>query len=157
MGADTIYTLKLRRRGIDLGRRETIPGAARVTVGSLMSPMPRPIDADGAVAEAATRLAAVEGGVLPLADCQDGYLGVVTARTISDALASGTPDQEPVRGLGELPARLLETDFVDAGVEALDASGLEAIPVLDDRGREVVGWFDRRTALTQLAAKRLPG
>jgi CIC family chloride channel protein len=45
LSRDTVYTLKLRRRGVDLGTRETI-AARRARVGEVMGEVPPPLTAD---------------------------------------------------------------------------------------------------------------
>jgi chloride channel protein, CIC family len=151
LATDTIYTLKLRRRGVDLGVRETIP-AGHDSVASVMQPLPTPLVASDTLAEAAIRLRGDGDGVLPLAEADGTYLGVITARAVSAALAHGDPDTTMVLGFAELPARVTTSDPIAFGVEALDTSGLVAVPVFSSRGRELVGWFDYRTALDALEA-----
>ena len=146
---DTIYTLKLRRRGIDLGVRETIP-AGQASVASVMGPVPNSLSPSDTLATAAAQLSGVDDGVLPVGRADGTYLGVVTARSVSEALAQDEPDRSPAQLLVELPTRVTSTDSVSAGVHALDISGLAALPVFAPHGREIVGWFDYRTALDAL-------
>jgi len=147
---DTIYTLKLRRRGVDIGVRETIPHAGRVSIASVMRPVPDALAPEDTFSAAADRLSRVDGGVLPVADADGTYLGVVSVRAVSDALAGGGAGQSSADVLVELPVRVTASDPVSAGVEALDSSGLGAIPVFGQDGHEVVGWFDYPTALHAL-------
>jgi predicted transcriptional regulator len=115
-----------------------------------MRPVPNPLDPGETLAAAAAQLSQVDDGVLPVADADGTYLGVVTAHSVSDALAQGEPDLSPTNLLVELPTRVTCADFVITGVQALDASGLGAVPVFAEHGPEVVGWFDYRTALRVL-------
>ncbi len=147
---DTIYTLKLRRRGIDVVVRETIPRADHVSIASVMRPVPRPLSCEDSLAVAAALLGRVDAGVLPVADGDGTYVGVVTAHSVSDALAHGESDLSPAHLLVELPSRVTSADSVSSGVRALDTSGLGAIPVFAEQGQEVVGWFDYRAALQAL-------
>jgi chloride channel protein, CIC family len=150
---DTIYTLKLRRRGVDLGVRETIPSGGEVPVGAVMRPVPVALAPEDTFALAAAELGTVDDGVLPVADGAGTYLGVVTAHAVSEALAQGEPDASPIRLLLEKPVRVTADDPLSTGVRALDASGVAAIPVLAGRGRELVGWFDHRSALLALGPR----
>ncbi|HEX2895811.1 MAG TPA: chloride channel protein [Marmoricola sp.] len=147
---DTIYTLKLRRRGVDLGTRETI-AARRTSVGQVMAAVPPSLPAETTLSVAAQALRESQYGVLPVVDADGTYLGVLTVRAVSDALAEGPNEAETtttVRSLVEIPSTLREDEHVDDGIRALDLSGSGAIPVLSASDDRVVGWFDYRAALT---------
>ncbi|MFC6345362.1 chloride channel protein, partial [Nocardioides hankookensis] len=64
LSADTIYTLKLRRRGIDLARPELIRPTRRIA--DLMVPVPEPVREGERLVDVADRLAASGAGVLPV-------------------------------------------------------------------------------------------
>jgi len=146
---DTVYTLKLRRRGVDIGVRETIV-KARTRIGDVMRPLPTPLPTDVALPTAAEHLARSSYGVLPVAEPDGTFLGVLTARAVAEAISDGQHDASPVEVLVEQPTTLREDDDVDHGIRVLDQSGLGAIPVLAADQDEVVGWFDYRDALTTL-------
>ncbi|MGA8247173.1 MAG: chloride channel protein [Nocardioides sp.] len=150
LSRDTIYTLKLRRRGVHLGFRETIAPGGRVLVSTVMEPVPSPIGPDVALSEVAIRLARIRYGVLPVARDDGMYLGVITARAVSEALSDGRHEATPAELLIELPSLVrADTDVADA-IRALDASECGAVPVLAATGSEVVGWFDYKNALASL-------
>ena len=88
LSRDTIYSLKLRRRGVDLGVRETIE-TTHVPVRDVMQPVPPPLPEDLTLVAAADRLARSPYGVLPVSGADGVYLGVLTARTVAEALAGG--------------------------------------------------------------------
>ena len=100
---DTIYTLKLRRRGIDLDADPHAPAMTTVTAGEVMDP------AEDTLPQHATLLAAAEivsrspHAQLAVLDGQGRYRGVVTARAIADALADGEHDNTRVASVVELP------------------------------------------------------
>ncbi|TDU83269.1 CIC family chloride channel protein [Kribbella voronezhensis] len=150
LSPDTIYTLKLRRRGVDLGRRETISTAARTRVGDIMTAVPGPINAERPLREVAVSLARSASGVLPVLDAEGEYVGVVTARVVAEALADGRHDADPASLALELPVEVGEDDHLDQAIEALDRSGCAAVPVLT-AGR-IAGWISYRTALNALPA-----
>jgi CIC family chloride channel protein len=138
---DTIYTLKLRRRGIDLARPEvpTAPGATLV-VRDVMGPVPVSVPQSMALGELAGRLAASARGVLPVTRDDGTYAGVVTARVVADALADGRHDAAAASLVLELPVTLHEDEPLDAALRALDQSGCAAVPVIDREDAAVVGW-----------------
>lgn len=151
---DTIYTLKLRRRGVHLGTRETIAAGGRVQVSTVMKPLPGAIAADARLADVALELALSRYGVLPVTRDDGTYLGVVTARAVSEALADGRHEAAPAHLLVELPSPIREdTDVADA-VAALDTSDCGALPVFATEGVDVVGWFDYQAALNSLEPAR---
>ncbi|WP_221176402.1 chloride channel protein [Nocardioides marmorisolisilvae] len=150
LSADTIYTLKLRRRGVDLGVRETIASASR-SLGELMAAVPEALPHDASLVEASHALAASRYGVLPVSDRSGGYAGVVTARAVSEAISDGRHDTSPVDLVIELPVAVRVTDPLDVGIQALDRSGCGAIPVLSGTGTDAVGWFDYQIALDALS------
>ena len=153
---DTIYTLKLRRRGVDLGVRETI-SQARTRIGEVMRPVPAPLSGEVTLEVAAALLARSPYGVLPVTRPDGSYVGVLTARAVAEAIADGQHDTSTAELLVERPTTLREDDDVDHGIQALDHSGCGAIPVLGASRDEVVGWFDYRDALTTLDRHRERG
>ena len=147
---DTIYTLKLRRRGVHLDFRETIAPRGRGPVSSVMKPLPPALTADAHLADVADQLARARYGVLPVADRHGTFLGVVTARAVSEALSDGRHESTPAQLMVEYPTSLREDADIADGIRALDLSDCGAIPVLGTDGPEVVGWFDYRDALAAL-------
>lgn len=155
MSRDSIYTLKLRRRGVDLGRSSDFidPPSQRVLVRQAMLPVPRGIIEDQSLGSVAGLLAASARGVLPVAGRDGAYVGVVTARAVAEALADGRHDDDAAGLAVELPVTLRAGQTLDAALSALDASGCAAIPVLgdgpEDRDR-VIGWIDYSACLRSL-------
>lgn len=155
LSRDTIYTLKLRRRGIDLSEpAQATPRAEVIPVSEVMTAVPEPVRGTTALLEVARALAASPQGVLPVVDHSGAYRGTVSARAVAEALADGRHDQEPVTQLTELPSALRSTDPLEQAIEALDASGGSAVPVLAPEDGAVVGWLTHQAAL---AALRQPG
>jgi len=144
MSVDTIYTLKLRRRGVVL--RSGAPRTGMdLALGQIMEAVPTPLTPRTPLAEVRSRLLA-EGGSLPVLDPTGDYLGVVclTALEVVD------PESEAA-GL----ARLLDAPTVDDDVDAAigmlshpDATG--GLPVLDAEGVPA-GWISHRTVIRALA------
>jgi CIC family chloride channel protein len=148
LSRDTIYTLKLRRRGIDLYGGEERSALAGHTVAEAMEPPPEPLRAADPITLAAAKLADSPHGVLPVLGDDGGYLGTVRARSVAEALAEDQPATvgeithrtQPVRPDTELPAAL------DALIEAHGAG----LPVLAADGGAPVGWITYQSVLTPL-------
>ena len=151
LSGDTIYTLKLRRRGIDLSAPEqTAPRADAIPVSEVMTAVPQPIRDAATLLDAARSLAHSRQGVLPVVDHEGRYVGTVTARAVAEALADGGHDEQPVAMVAELPPALHAADPLGTAIEALDASGVSAVPVLGDQDEAVVGWLTNQSALAAL-------
>ncbi|MEQ6900501.1 chloride channel protein [Nocardioides sp. YIM 152588] len=146
---ETVYTLKLRRRGIDLGRPERIRAHDRVA--DLMLPVPEPVREGDRLADVAGRLAEERSGALPVVDAAGVFHGVVTARAAAEELAAGGHDADPVAMVEEWPVRLRADDSVADGLAALERSGAPAVPVHGPAdgpdADDVVGWLTFQAAL----------
>jgi chloride channel protein, CIC family len=138
LSPDTIYTLKLRRRGIDLSRAaKTIMQTLRVR--DAMQEMPLQVSPDVPIAQLVEQLADGHVDALPVVDADGTHVGVVTRRDVETALrADDTHDTA-----GAL-ARWLPTLQPDQSLEAAltvlveEPSGL---PVVGPESQEIVGWL----------------
>ncbi|MCZ4604367.1 chloride channel protein [Streptomyces sp. Lzd4kr] len=150
---DTIYTLKLRRRGIDL--EGPAPGARIGTqpVSSIMDPLPSPLPASTELADAADLLSLSGYGALPVVDATGHYVGVVTARAIAEALAE-QPDAAPaVAGqLAETPAPVTADQPLAQALHSLLATAGTGVAVLDPVHGRPVGWLSPQCALRVIHA-----
>ena len=75
MTADTIYTLKLRRRGIDTFRGRPANIMEQLKVSDAMRPVPAPLPGDSLAEPWCDRLAAEGMEALPVVDDQGAYRG----------------------------------------------------------------------------------
>ncbi|MFR0355598.1 chloride channel protein [Streptomyces sediminimaris] len=145
---DTIYTLKLRRRGIDL--EGAAPGARIGTqrVGAVMEPLPSPLPVSTTLPDAADLLSLSGHGALPVVDDGGDYAGVITAQAVAQALAE-QPEDAPARigQLAEAPASVLADQPLGQALHTLLSSGGTGVPVLDSQGGKPVGWLSHQSAL----------
>ncbi len=150
---DTVYTLKLRRRGIDL--EGPAPGARIGTqpVSSVMDPLPSPLAASTELADAADMLSLSGFGALPVVDTTGHYAGVVTAQAIAEALAE-QPDAAPavVGQLAERPAPVTADQPLVQALHTLLATAGTGVPVLDPVHGKPVGWLSPQCALRVIHA-----
>jgi CIC family chloride channel protein len=147
--ADSIYSLKLRRRGINLEDAPRASVLTTVTVGEVMKPVGPSLAKETTLLEAAAALAFVPAGQLPVVDAAGSYLGIITSRAVAETLADGDHDQSSVLSIVEM------IDAVGAEVrlsDALDAleSARGAIPVLDPGRTTLVGWLTHQRVLSAL-------
>jgi CIC family chloride channel protein len=148
LSRDTIYTLKLRRRGVDLDRHPQERRLATTTVEAVTEPLPEPLAADTPLVRAAHALAVSGHGILPVVDGEGRYQGCVTARAVAEAL--GSDHDTTVGELAELPPLITcETSLADALTALANAAGT-GLPVLDDE-RRLAGWLTHQAVLSALA------
>jgi CIC family chloride channel protein len=148
LSRDTIYTLKLRRRGIDLDGTEERNALAGHRVAEAMQTPPQPLRAADSVTHAAARLAQSPHGVLPVLDGEGRYLGTVRARTVADALADQQPSTVEEITHRTRPLRP-DTDLASALDALIEAHGA-GLPVLAQDNGPLVGWITYQSVLTPL-------
>ncbi|HEY5456201.1 MAG TPA: chloride channel protein [Acidothermaceae bacterium] len=150
---DSIYTLKLRRRGVDLDAAPHTAAMATVTVGQVMEPVSSHIGESTTMLEAADLLTHAPHGQLPVLDAAGRYRGVITARAVTDALADGDHDDATVATVVEMPAAVTVTDRLEQTLNALETAH-SAIAVLDADHHNVVGWLTHQQVLLALHPTR---
>jgi CIC family chloride channel protein len=153
---DTIYTLKLHRRGVDLSQGRGDGVLDRIRVADAMQALPSPLQAQTQLQATVARLSATPGGALPVVDASGALRGVVTAAEAEQAVQDHGP--RTARDLARTTAVL------DAGQTLQEAlakliqqhdTGLPVVAAPDDH--RVVGWLDHRDVLRVLARKPAAG
>ncbi|WP_033288084.1 chloride channel protein [Amycolatopsis jejuensis] len=147
LSRDTIYTLKLRRRGIDLDKHPAAQRLADTTVSAVTEPLPEPLPAALELERAASALAISGHGILPVVDDEGRYQGCVTARAVAEAVAD---DHEgPVGDLTELPPLVTCDSTLADALDALTHAPGTGLPVLAGAD-ELTGWITHQSVLTAL-------
>jgi CIC family chloride channel protein len=149
LSGDTIYTLKLRRRGIDLTRGRGPNPMQMLRVADAMQPLPTPLAAGTPLHEAIESLAQATADGLPVVDERGAYLGTLTPQQLEESMRDDALDStvgELAQALQPLsPTQTLE----DALAELLRAhSGL---PVVTDEDGAPVGWITHLDVLRAYA------
>jgi CIC family chloride channel protein len=150
---DTIYTLKLRRRGIDLGFEHTAGALATTAVDAVMEPVAGALDERTSMIEAAEQLSRADHGQLPVVDPAGRYRGIVTARAIADALADGRHDDVAIVAVTELPPVVRTDDRLQDTLDALE-NARGPVPVVDSTASNLVGWLTHQDVLAALRPQR---
>jgi CIC family chloride channel protein len=122
-------------------------------VGAVMEPLPSPLPATTALADAADLLSLSGHGALPVIDDTGEYVGVVTGQAVAEALAE-QPDAAPgSRTARRAPPRPVTPDepLAQALHALLSATGT-GIPVLDPEQGKPVGWLSHQSALRAVYA-----
>jgi CIC family chloride channel protein len=143
---DTIYTLKLRRRGIDILRPGTAALLEDLTIADAMQPAPEALLDQLSLGEVIDRFQRVKRETSPVIDARGQYLGTVTSERVAEGLRA--------QGLAATVGRI-ELDTVAVRVnqpleQALAAFArreAQELPVLDAEARTVVGWLTYRDVL----------
>lgn len=160
---DTIYTLKLRRRGVDLDTARLESPLVGATVGDVMEELPDPLVGALSLEKAADALARSGHGVLPVAGPDGVYLGVVTARAVAEALTEPEPALDPAAvprnasDLAERPA-IVTADMPLAEVlHTLVTADGTGFPVLARGSGQPNGWLTHQAVLSALHSSAVPG
>jgi CIC family chloride channel protein len=143
--SETIYTLKLRRRGINIDA-PTPSLMAQITVGEAHGDPPPPLDPDQPLSEILDRFTAERTNALPVIDADGSFLGVVSASDVEQALANAAGDQNARMLVHETPELQADQTLEDA-ISRLGTTDDDGLPVLDEHGEHLVGWLTHRQLL----------
>jgi chloride channel protein, CIC family len=146
LSRETIYTMKLRRRGIDVQTR-TRPLLADVLVSDAMSATPDPIPEDTPLNGVLERFATGPSTALPVIDEQHRLLGVITATNLQTAIQDGHPTALTAGNLAHAPPLIHPEDPLDDAIGALGHASQGGLPVVDRSDQTIVGWISERDIL----------
>ncbi|WAL68678.1 chloride channel protein [Amycolatopsis cynarae] len=150
LSRDTIYTLKLTRRGVDLTQHPQARRAARLPAAAALEPLPQPLGHDTGLETAARALALSGHGILPVLGPGGDYQGCVTAQAVAETLSNDQADARTVGDLAELPPLLTGESTVNEALDALTGAQGTGLPVLDPETRTLTGWITHQSILTAL-------
>ena len=143
---DTIYTLKLRRRGIDIDKPARHNHLAEIPIADAMGTSPKPLSPQAPLDAIIARLAAERVDTLPVIDRSGVLLGVVTASDTERALGDDR-DGLSAGTLARAAPELRADETLDDAMLALAASDEHGLPVLATDGKQVVGWLTHQELL----------
>ncbi len=149
---DTIYTLKLRRRGIDIDTPKTPSRMAQITVAEAMGRTPKPLEPDQALHAIVKRFAAERSDSLPVITADGALIGIIAAVDIERAIDQGPDDNANGASLAREVPRLLASDSLEDAVQALGGSDDEGLPVTDEHD-QLIGWVTHRRVLRAYLAR----
>ncbi len=151
LARDSIYTFKLRRRGVDITVSPETERIAAITVGQIMEPVGAFLRESASLHAAAGVLSRAPHGQLPVLDAHGSYRGIATAHAVADTLADGEHNRATISSVVELPDAVSITDHLPEALNALESTP-GAIPVLDEKKANVVGWLSHQQVLRLLHA-----
>lgn len=155
LSPDTIYTLKLRRRGIDFSRGRGANLMQVLTVSEAMQPLPAAVTADTSLDEVIRRLTELHTDGLPVVDVDGVYRGTIGSSQIERAMRENALDVcagDLAQDVSPLSAHQSLEDALGALLRA--RSGL---PVVADEHGNPVGWLTHTDVLHAYSNRLKPG
>jgi chloride channel protein, CIC family len=148
LSADSIYTLKLRRRGIDIERPASAPAFAGIVVGDVMGEPPAALPAGVSRADAAAIFLREGRSALPVLGEDARLHGVLSVRDLERL-----PEDEAgeASGLAEETPALYPDEPLAVAIDRLTNGEREGLPVLSRESGAVIGWIDHRDVLRAYA------
>ncbi len=143
---DTIYTLKLRRRGIDIEQPQPTGVMAQITVAEAMVKPPRSVKPDTPLHVLVKRFASERSDSLPIIDAHGSLLGVIAAVDLERAISHGIEDTTPAATLARAAPELRADESLDDAVVALGGTDDDGVPVLGE-DHQLMGWLTHRRLL----------
>jgi chloride channel protein, CIC family len=154
--SETIYTLKLRRRGIDVRRGRAASLMQLITVREAMRPVPVPVTTSASLAEVVDRLVADGVEALPVVDGSGAYSGIVTADGAEELMRANALDATAADLAQHVPA-VRADETLEQALERLLTHGAAGLPVLDADDGRVIGWLTHRDLLRSYGSGGAPG
>jgi CIC family chloride channel protein len=148
---DTIYTLKLRRRGIDIDEPQGTL-MAQINISEAMGKLPRRLTPEQPLRDVLERFTNERTDALPVIDDDGTLLGIVTAADIEQAITNSS-DGLSARSLVHEAPELRSDQSLEDAVRALATTDQEGLPVLDPDGENVIGWLTHRRLLRAYHAR----
>jgi CIC family chloride channel protein len=146
LSADTIYTLKLRRRGITM-RPRVVSVMQAVPVAEAMSPMPAPLAPDAPLSVMVERFAHERAEALPVLDADGRLAGVVSAIEVEERAIAEGPEEPTASDLAHATSELGAGDTLEQAIRTLARTDEPGLPVLATGTQKVVGWLTHRDVL----------
>lgn len=143
---ETIYTLKLRRRGIDVMKGRSANLMEVLTVADAMQPVPHAIERAAPLNTVIERLADEQRDALPVADEQGVYRGTVTARQVEESARENALETS-AGALAEAMPSLTAEQTLEQALTMLVDRDRAGMPVLSGDGRQILGWITHRDVL----------
>ena len=146
LSKDTIYTLKLRRRGIDIMRGRGANLMQVLRVRDAMQPVPDPLAVDAPLNEIVDRFAQRDVEAVPVVDADGSYRGVVTAAEVEAAMRDNALDVT-AGDLADMPAPVSPEVTLEAALSQLVQQSRSTLIVIAPDTTELLGWLTHRDIL----------
>ncbi|HVC86074.1 MAG TPA: chloride channel protein [Gaiellaceae bacterium] len=155
LSRDTIYTLKLRRRGIDILRGRGANLMQLLRVADAMQPLPAALPADTSLNEVIDRLSDAPTDGLPVTDAEGVYRGTISSQQVEEAMRENALDADAGDLAQDVPA-LQAGETLEQALSAL-LRARSGLPVVGGDGRQPVGWLSHVDVLRAYSARLQQG
>lgn len=156
LSADTIYTLKLRRRGIDILRGRAANLMAVLRVSQAMQPVPDALEQDTSLAEIIETFTAQGRDALPVVDTAGAYRGTVTSAQVEASVRDNILDAT-AEGLAVLTPTIRADQALEDALKVLVGNDRSGLPVVSPDGDQVAGWLTHRDILAAYSRRLQQG
>jgi CIC family chloride channel protein len=155
LSRESIYTLKLSRRGVDIvGPRPDL--LATIAVSEAMATDFEPITPDTPVAKIMDLLVHGEVPSLPVVDDQGKLVGIVSRSDAEEAILGDEVDTTAGEIMTPNPVTCYVDESLTLALQRQSSLGAAALPVLDPgRGNAVVGMLRRRDIISAYQRARV--
>jgi len=144
LSGDTIYTLKLRRRGIDIQRSRAANVMALLTVRDAMRPVPDALRQSTPLEEILDRFDREDVDALPVVDDAGRYRGTVTAVEVEAGARDDAMDTT-AGSVAVLTPTVRAEQSLDDALRVLVGNDRSGVPVIE--ADAVAGWLTHRDVL----------
>lgn len=152
MSRDTIYTLKLRRRGVDIAGGKPRNLMATLHVRDAMEPPLATIPARLPLEQAVVRFTNVETDSLPVVDDSGRLVGLISRELIEHRIQDG--GLETTAGeIARATAGVREDETLEQALTVL-VRERAGVPVLSSDGSHAIGWLSHRDTLEAYVRRR---
>jgi chloride channel protein, CIC family len=142
---DTIYTLKLRRRGVDIDAPTEAPTVmSQIRVAEAMEPPPHAVNPGDPLGAVMARFAEERADALPVID-RGRLAGIITAVEVERAIGRAGDESRAASELAKRAQALRADDSLEDAIAVLGASEDDGVPVVAVDGQELVGWLSHRS------------
>lgn len=147
LARDSMYTVKLARRGIQILRGSEVRPLQRVQISEALVPLPARLHLDDTVEEAYRLMTDREVSTLLVFDDDEQLVGVVDERTVFQAIGA-RQHLEPVSTILSEHVRTISADStLDDAMRRFGIYQVDMLPVRAARGNEIVGVVTRQAVL----------
>jgi CIC family chloride channel protein len=155
LSRDTIYTLKLRRRGIDIMRGRGANLMQLLDVADAMQPLPAALPSETPLNEVIARLGDAPTDGLPVVDADGAYRGTVTSQQVEQAMRENALDATA----GDLAQDLASLRTGQSLEDALGAllRARSGLPIISSDSHRPVGWLTHLDVLRAYNARLQQG
>ncbi len=141
---DSMYTVRLHRRGIKILRGDEIRPMKVMSVQSALEPLHDTVSPSVSVREAWQKMTDLNRSFLPVVQPMGGLDGIVTLRDIAAALQHGENQTQSIAPIVQpLPKPVFSHESLDQAIRYLSLYDVDVLPVQDAQSYKIVGLITR--------------